>query len=82
MLGTVMVSNIMLSVGVVVSFTVFYRAGEKWNAVGSAFFILLLLYAENPFDPPLIIRLLCMINCLYAYRFFKAFYRINPIDGF
>ncbi len=77
-----MVSNIMLSVGVAVSFTVFYRAGEKWNAVGSAFFILLLLYSKNSVDPPLMVRLLCMINCFYAYRFFKAFHRINPIDGF
>ncbi len=77
-----MVRNVMLSVGVVVSFTVFFRAGEKWNAFGSAFFILLLLYAENSVDPPLMIRLLCMINCVYAYRFFKAFHRIHPIDGF
>lgn len=77
-----MVGNLLLTIGVIVSPVVFLRAGEKWNAIASVIFILLLLYSENSTDTPLIIEFLCLFNCLYAYRFFRAFHRINPIDGF
>ncbi len=77
-----MVSNFMLLAGAVIMPIVFVRAGEKRNAIASAFFVLLLLCRENSSDFPVILDILCLFNGLYAYRFLKAFHRINPIDGF